>query len=518
MGTFQVRRDTAANFTTANPTLALGEPAVETDTGRIKIGDGATNWAALGYMLGVRPAGAGAGNMTWVANKTYYVNDIVISPTSRLAVRCKTSHTAGSSYSSANWEPLGYAAYDVLSPPRGIEDFIAGMWARAFPPLAEPRPAVTMIASGFSLETELGAGFQEFAWNAGSPPFRKIGINGQSIAVASTTVEGNYVTGSEGVGGRNPFAIEFDTDAALIFLSYRGNSTSPAYPSVGVTVDGRPVSANYFHDTSGNTSVINGLKIALPGPGRYRRIKLHLANIDWRSIAVPAGATVAAPSYTPARKKVAVLGNSWIQGYVNHTTDPHHITPLLGRVLDVDIINCGIGGTGYVQAGTASVFGSTARLAALQLAAPDLVIVFGAQNDDGLSGVQAAATALYSEIATRLPAAKILVVGPESTNYNSVAGREANVTALQAAAAAAPNVLGGYVINPYGEKWITGSGRIGTQNGDGIADKAMVSDAIHPTFFGTHQYVRRIVEHMAWLALRLGKANGFGFSVADLIA
>ena len=45
----QLRRDTAANWTTANPTLAQGEPGVETDTGKMKVGDGATAWNSLTY-------------------------------------------------------------------------------------------------------------------------------------------------------------------------------------------------------------------------------------------------------------------------------------------------------------------------------------------------------------------------------------------------------------------------------------------------------------------------------------
>jgi hypothetical protein len=46
----QLRRDTAANFTSGNPTLAQGEPAYETDTGFMKIGDGTTAWTSLPYL------------------------------------------------------------------------------------------------------------------------------------------------------------------------------------------------------------------------------------------------------------------------------------------------------------------------------------------------------------------------------------------------------------------------------------------------------------------------------------
>ena len=45
----QLRRDTAANWTSSNPTLAQGEMGVETDTAYYKIGDGTTAWTSLSY-------------------------------------------------------------------------------------------------------------------------------------------------------------------------------------------------------------------------------------------------------------------------------------------------------------------------------------------------------------------------------------------------------------------------------------------------------------------------------------
>ena len=45
----QMRRDTAANWTSADPTLANGEFGYELDTGKLKIGDGSTVWTLLPY-------------------------------------------------------------------------------------------------------------------------------------------------------------------------------------------------------------------------------------------------------------------------------------------------------------------------------------------------------------------------------------------------------------------------------------------------------------------------------------
>jgi len=45
------RRDTSTNWATVNPILGSGEPGLETDTGKVKIGDGATAWSSLSYVF-----------------------------------------------------------------------------------------------------------------------------------------------------------------------------------------------------------------------------------------------------------------------------------------------------------------------------------------------------------------------------------------------------------------------------------------------------------------------------------
>jgi hypothetical protein len=45
----KLRRAAAANWTSANPILALGEPGLETDTRKVKYGDGSTAWTSLSY-------------------------------------------------------------------------------------------------------------------------------------------------------------------------------------------------------------------------------------------------------------------------------------------------------------------------------------------------------------------------------------------------------------------------------------------------------------------------------------
>ena len=82
------RRDTAANWTSANPVLSAGEIGLESDTEKIKLGDGSTAWSSLDYFYGsidgvvlndlhdvVITSAANGDFLRW--NGTAWVNDAV---------------------------------------------------------------------------------------------------------------------------------------------------------------------------------------------------------------------------------------------------------------------------------------------------------------------------------------------------------------------------------------------------------------------------------------------------------
>lgn len=52
------RNDTAANWTSVNPILAKGEQGLETDTNKLKAGDGVTAWNSLIYITGGSAGGS----------------------------------------------------------------------------------------------------------------------------------------------------------------------------------------------------------------------------------------------------------------------------------------------------------------------------------------------------------------------------------------------------------------------------------------------------------------------------
>lgn len=60
----QIKRGTAAAWTSANTVLIAGEIGYESDTKKMKVGDGSTAWTSLGY------AGMSASSTDTFTNKT----------------------------------------------------------------------------------------------------------------------------------------------------------------------------------------------------------------------------------------------------------------------------------------------------------------------------------------------------------------------------------------------------------------------------------------------------------------
>lgn len=97
----QLRRDTAANWTSTNPTLTQGEVGVETDTGKFKIGTGSTAWTSLKYASG---GATGAGT-----DDVFYENSQTVSSSYTLSTN-KNAMTAG---------PVSIASGVVVTIPSG---------------------------------------------------------------------------------------------------------------------------------------------------------------------------------------------------------------------------------------------------------------------------------------------------------------------------------------------------------------------------------------------------------------
>lgn len=77
-GPWQIARDTAAHWASSTRILAQGEPALETDTGQVKYGDGASLFSALPYSadgVGSAAAAQAAAIAAAAADATTKVNN-----------------------------------------------------------------------------------------------------------------------------------------------------------------------------------------------------------------------------------------------------------------------------------------------------------------------------------------------------------------------------------------------------------------------------------------------------------
>lgn len=96
----KVRRNTAANAASSNPVLAAGEVGYETDTKKLKVGDGSTAWSSLSE------AGSGTyaqKSATWATGVDYVVDERVINSGTSAST---TAHTSGASFDAGNFTAI----------------------------------------------------------------------------------------------------------------------------------------------------------------------------------------------------------------------------------------------------------------------------------------------------------------------------------------------------------------------------------------------------------------------------
>lgn len=198
--------------------------------------------------------------------------------------------------------------------------------------------------------------------------------------------------------------------------------------------------------------------------------------------------------------KIAVTGDS----YTDSGIAPYYagLSREIWRLTGWTPIQLGQGSTGYTNNGSSSgdlskqVYGGTNRLAALEAADPDVVLVVGSVNDGAAtpSVVEQAAADYYAALAPR----PVIVVGVEplfdAGDPSYVAWDLVNA-AILAAANAAPNVIG--VIDWLGEDWLTGTGSVSDPQGDGNQDiyigDVAGTDTIHPNYAGQQYLGGRLV-------------------------
>ena len=155
----QLRNGTAAQWTSANPTLALGEVGVEKDTTKFKIGDGTTAWTSLGY--------AAAGTVTSVAVSVPSLLSISGSPvTTSGTLALSYSGTALPVANGGTGQTTAGAAFNALSPITTSGDLIIGNGSNSATRLAIGTNGYVLTSNGTTASWAAGGGGGGLAWQA----------------------------------------------------------------------------------------------------------------------------------------------------------------------------------------------------------------------------------------------------------------------------------------------------------------------------------------------------------------
>ena len=128
-------------------------------------------------------------------------------------------------------------------------------------------------------------------------------------------------------------------------------------------------------------------------------------------VGVPSSSAPATSS-TPRRAlTVAFLGDDYTAG-IGVTAAPERFTTMLATALHWTERNFGVPGSGYASAGAGGNYLS--RVAQVVAAAPDIIVVTGGRNDviDAASTVSADTTALFAQLHSKLPHARLIAVAP----------------------------------------------------------------------------------------------------------
>ncbi len=365
--------------------------------------------------------------------------------------------------------------------------------AQAYP--APTTDAPTLTVSGPGGANPIGSGVDyDYTMATG---VRALGCYPVTVNQFSTNYSQNQVNGQTGSGAQ-PWAVEFDTSAGVsdVSLLFRAATATVKF---WVWVDGRPVGRGPRVVTA-NISPGSGSYLRLVfGAAKARRVRIYMAHADYGGLRVATGQTLAAT--TPVETVKAVfLGDSWFGG-AEEGGWPYLLPTVCGLTLGWETFLCGIGGSGYVAG--SPPFGNSARTTPLYTVAPNYVVIQGSINDSpSAASVQAAATALYSAIATNLPAAKIIVVGPQPVPQDYAtngATLTANRNAVRTAALAAANVLG--FVDPLAGRWLRGTGTLTAPTADGGNNDFYLggATALHPSRLGAAYYGRRMVEEIVRL-------------------
>jgi len=228
-----LRKDTAADWTSVDPILYNGEPGYETNTGKVKIGDGINHWSVLPYLTDAAVATETTRAMAaeaktvprWAPTTVYTLGQQVVSPNNDV-VSAIAAHTSGAGFAPANWSGSSTFARPFGERLRRAAAAAKGKNSVELPVMTAP-PTITTGTTDLDSTLTNRPYFTVSAANAACYRFRggipQIGgsVYYQFPTVTQPATAGNVDATHTAVG----WAVEFFSDAPKVEL-FMLNSTS----------------------------------------------------------------------------------------------------------------------------------------------------------------------------------------------------------------------------------------------------------------------------------------------------
>lgn len=220
----QLRNDTAANWTTSNPILLKGEMGVEIDTGKFKIGDGATQWSGLSYISTQVNSATAAPTTTDLG---YEIGTLwLVTPANSVYVLIAKTETAATWIRLVNSSEITKVAAattaDKLSTPRTIGITGDGTGSTTFDGSANKTITLTLKNSGVAAGT-----------------YTKLTVDAKGIVTAAETIEAADLPTipSSKISGLGTAATKNTGNASgnVVIVNAQGKIDESLLPAIAIT-------------------------------------------------------------------------------------------------------------------------------------------------------------------------------------------------------------------------------------------------------------------------------------------
>lgn len=349
----QIRNGTAAQWTSANPVLLLGERGIETDTGKEKSGDGVTAWNSLSYI-------GGSGAATQVKQAVTNSTGAIITKGSAVYVNGANGTNVTIALAQANAEltsskTLGLVEADIAINGTGyviMEGVLTGLNTTAAGTDGDPVWLSPTVAGGlvYGVANKPAAPYHMVYIGVVS---RKNANNGEIFIKVQNGFELNELHDVSITTPVNWNIIRYDSVTSLwkndVLPSGGGTVTSVAALTLGTT--GTDVSSTVANDTTTPVITLN-----LPTSSATNRGLLSAA--DWSTFnnklsSLPTASTTVLGGVKVDGTSITINGSGVISGASTYTL-PTASTTVLGGV-KIDGTSITINESGVISSAGGSV-------------------------------------------------------------------------------------------------------------------------------------------------------------------